>query len=122
MTARRWLLGWVLFALVCAQSLGFVHRVAHGAVNWGAPEAHAADSAQPRHATAAGWIDGLFSHDKTGLGCRLFDGAGQCGAAPHAAPLAQPLPAAVLALPFFAAALPLARPSPFQARAPPASR
>lgn len=120
MTARRLLLGWVLFALVCAQSLGFVHRVAHGATG---AEVHAAGTTRDLAAPAAkGWVESLFAHDKTGLGCKLFDGLGQCGAAPHAAPLALPLAAAAFTLPFATAPPALARPTPFEARAPPVSR
>ena len=117
MAARRLLLGWVLFALVCAQSLGLMHRVVHGvAGNPPAAEAHAPAAA------IGGWTEALFAHDKAGLGCKLFDGLGQCGAAPQATQLMQPLPAAAVALVAVAAAVPHARPSSFEARAPPVSR
>jgi hypothetical protein len=123
MNARRLLLGWVLFALVCAQSLGFMHRVAHGAgASWGAAEAHAGTARDAASPSATGWIDGLFAHDTTGLGCKLFDGLGQCGVAPHAAPLAVPLAAVAFTLPFANAPPVQARPTPFEARAPPVSR
>lgn len=123
MTARRLLLGWVLFALVCAQSLGLLHRVAHGATaGSGAAEVHAVTTRDLAAPAAKGWIEALFAHDKSGLGCKLFDGLGQCGAAPNAAALSLPLAAAAFTLPFATAPPAQARPTPFEARAPPVSR
>ena len=122
MTARRWVLGWFLFALVCAQALGLVHRVTHlPAPAAASASLEAVHATEPVSAARAGWVHALFAHEDE-FGCRLFDGVGQCGA---------PLAAPVLSLPLLPATAPLpARTdgvvrrwtSAFLARAPPASR
>ena len=122
MTARRWVLGWVLFALVCAQALGLVHRVTHLPAAAAASVATASADAGHLPAQArADWVHALFAHEDE-FGCRLFDGVGQCGA-PLVAPLAS--------LPLLPAAAPLPSErddfvqrwtSPFLARGPPAPR
>ena len=124
MTARRWCLAWVLIALVCAQALGFMHRVVH------APRADAVAAQAHVHAAAdaaslaqvnAPWVGALFAgHDASS--CRVFDALG------HGIP---PLPVALPVLPVLSAGLGLAGStaefidsclSPFQARGPPAPR
>lgn len=118
MQARRWLLAWVLFALVCAQALGLVHGVAHPrAAAAPALEAYAQDAGEAHHDS---WTAALFpTHSDEG--CRLLDGIGQ--ALPLPPVLAAPvlLPAGTLAaLPagaFFAC-----RTVAFEARGPPAPR
>ena len=109
MTARRWCLGWVLFAQVCAQGLAFMHRVVH------APVARAEAPA------AAAWTVALFgAHDDAS--CRLLDASGTC------APPSSPPPGALLPLPagelppFLYASFVESRGAPFEARAPPVSR
>lgn len=117
MTARRWSLAWVLFALLCAQTLGFMHRVAHvpGATPPAAVFQEQAKSPQ------AGWLKSLFAHADD-HGCRLLDGAGQCGAPlPPAAELPR-LPVAQAAFALAAFAFVQRWPAHFQARAPPLSR
>lgn len=114
MTARRWCLAWVLTALVCAQALGFMHRVVH------TPPAVAAAAEAHEHA-GANWVATLFAaHDAPG--CRLFDAMGHCGL-----PLATALPV----FPVLSAGLGLlsvpsgfidSSVAPFQARGPPDSR
>jgi hypothetical protein len=126
MNTRRWLLGWLLFALVGAQALGFMHRVTHGP--------HTAGAAALAHATAlgeqhgpgasqrAGWTADLFAGHADDSGCRLFDAVGHDGM-----PL-PPIAAVVLRLAcsgpadFATASFAARRLAPFQARAPPLSR
>lgn len=119
MAARRWLLVAVLFALACAQALGFMHRVAHPPAGAGITIEHAIAIHADAH--QAGWLEALFAHTDE-HGCRLFDGVGQCGAPSQAVPGTPPLPAALVLLPFLAAAFVERAPAAFNARAPPASR
>lgn len=95
--AQRWCLAWLLAALVCAQALGFMHRIVH-AGHGGHPAragAQAQAHAEPHgHALAAddragapgGWIAALFSAHADESGCRLFDGVGQPALSLPAAP------------------------------------
>ena len=119
MSTRRWLLAWLLFALVGAQALGFMHRVTHGP--------HAAGAAALVHTHAAGeqragWTADLFAGHADDSGCRLFDAVGHDGV-----PL-PPFAAVVLHLAcsepagFATATFAARRSAPFQARAPPLSR
>ena len=122
MTMRRAVIGWFLFALVCAQSFGLLHRVAH------LPQAHAATLALPvagaeRPATlteAAGWLHALFPHDGES-GCRLFDGVGQCGTPTHPSNSTAQLPPAAPPLLLAQAGIHQRRLAPFLARGPPGS-
>lgn len=127
MIARRWLLGWVLVALVAAQGLGFMHRVAH------APHADWQPAGAPAHAPGApgndaavhdpaGWLAALFATHGTDSSCRLYDAVGHDSL---------PLPPALAAVAVLAAGgeLPCAATrfiqngtAPFQARGPPVSR
>lgn len=124
MTLRRWCLAWVLFALVCAQALGFMHRVAHGP-QAALPALHgpAAQAQQESPAPApAGWIEALFAGHGDESGCRLFDAV-----APDVLPLPAALavlslPVAVGALHWASAVLPRRCAAPFQARGPPPGR
>lgn len=114
MAARKCLLGWVLCALVCAQALGFMHRVVH------LPHAAGVDVHAPGEPRPPGWASDLFSGHADDSGCRLFDAIGH----------GMPLPSLPAALPVVAAAEPvrcattafLARATAaFHARAPPLS-
>ena len=109
MTVRRWCLGWVLFALVCAQGLAFMHRVVH------VPGARAETPAP------AAWTVALFgAHDDSS--CRLLDASGTCAPpAPPPSVALPPLPAVELP-PFLYASFVEVRGAPFEARAPPVSR
>lgn len=124
MAARRWLLGWVLVALVCAQALGFMHRVVHTPA--GIPHAHAAAEADAHphdgHGAPAGWIADLFAAHDDASGCRLYDGVGQDSALLPAL-LALPChgPAAAL-LPFLAGEFLARWAALYDARGPPFSR
>jgi hypothetical protein len=127
MSARRWLLGWVLFALVAAQVLGFMHRVAH------TPQAAWEPVGVEAHATAASdrgvsehghgdWLAALFAAHGTDSSCRLYDAVGHDSL---------PLPPALAAVPVLAAGAVLhcaatefiqSWTAPFHARGPPVSR
>lgn len=118
MQARRWLLVWVLFALVCAQALGLVHGVAHPrAAAAPALEAYAQDAREAQHGS---WTAALFpAHSDEG--CRLLDGIGQALPLPPALAALVLLPAGTLpALP--AGAFVGCRTVAFEARGPPVSR
>lgn len=124
MVARRWWLAGVLLALVCAQALGLLHRVAHAAGAGGLelhPAAHGQQANDADTIHDANWFEALFAHTDE-HGCRLFDGVAQCGAAPHPAAALPRLPAALAPVSFLVAAFVERAPAPFQARAPPASR
>lgn len=123
MKARRAVLGWLLFAMVCAQALGLLHRVAHLPAGHAAAWAHASPGAEQRQpaAQAANWTHALFAHADE-AGCRLLDGLGHCGTPVHAPDLAPPLAPAAQSLLFADAGPVERRPSPFLARGPPLSR
>lgn len=72
-TGRHLLPAFLLaLALVLAQTLGLLHRVAHEGAP-GAALAAAAAQADPVH----GWLTSLFGgHDEQTPECRLFDGLG----------------------------------------------
>ena len=128
MGLRRWVLGWLLCALVGAQVLGFMHRVAH-VPEPAAPAAAALPQAGQAHAAHAhadlvhgtGWLADLFRHVDE-HGCRLLDGLAQ-SCAPLPVLASPPLLPAVGAL-FAGAAVQAVPgwPAPFHARAPPSSR
>lgn len=122
-SVRRCCLSAVLVAVVLAQLLGFVHRVAHagGAAGSEAVSSAAAAAGEPASGTPAGARPGaLFAHDEAS--CRAFDGAGlQAGVPYHpcapaavgaTAPEAHPCAAEFVAR----------RVTPFDARGPPFPR
>lgn len=76
MDARRGLLGWVLVALLGAQLLGLLHRVAHAPL--AAPPASQQRAGEP---SPQGGVAALFpTHDAPE--CRLFDAVGPDNACP----------------------------------------
>jgi hypothetical protein len=129
MRARHWCLGWVLFALVCAQALGFMHRAAHlpdaadAVLGLSARADGHEEQRGSAHAwqTADSWLADLFAHGDA-PDCRLFDGMGQCGPPSHGTPAAPPLPAALAAMRWLPAPFVNGAPAPFEARAPPVFR
>jgi len=95
MTLRRGLIWFVLFALVAAQALGLMHRVAHGGHIESVPgvvalHADADGDADSGH----GWLAQLFAGHDDESGCRIYDQLGQSGflTAPAAVPLPLLLP------------------------------
>ena len=122
MKARRAVLGWVLFAMVCAQALGLLHRVTHLPVHAATPVPVAVGAEQSHSAAqAANWALALFAHDDES-GCRLLDGVGQCATPLHAPAMAAPLAPAAQPLLFADAGPSERRASHFLARGPPLSR
>lgn len=124
-SVRRWLLGWVLVALLGAQALGHLHRVAH-AQGGSAPHAHgqqgaASEPADPAEAGAA-WVTALFAAHEDYSGCLSFDAVSHGGMAPPAAAAAPALPALQEGVPPVPARLASCASAPFEARAPPVSR
>lgn len=123
MIMRRAVIGWFLFALVCAQSVGLLHRVAHlppgAAAVLASPVTAAEQPAGKVH--AASWLHTLFPHEDE-LGCRLFDGVGQCGTPLHAPALATLQAPAAHLLPWAQPSLHERQTAPYLARAPPNSR
>ncbi|HEX2547546.1 MAG TPA: hypothetical protein VHL79_21865 [Ramlibacter sp.] len=118
MAARRWLLAWVLIALLGAQALGLMHRVVHGAR--GGPAQELAWEAGTSGEAASG-VAGLFRGHDDG-GCRLYDAIGHDLlplAAVFVAPFLPPADAHASLRRTFLAACTTA---PFQARGPPVSR
>ena len=80
-----WLL---LFALIAAQTLGLLHRVAHP-THVGAEVfvgAALEESTSPR-----GWLQDLFTGHDRDSGCVLFDGLNASGVAPELPSLALPV-------------------------------
>ena len=75
MALRRRLLWLILFALVAAQTLGLVHRIAHGgnigAVNF--------VSATQSHLTGGNWSDALKAGHADDVTCHVFDQASPGG-------------------------------------------
>jgi hypothetical protein len=127
MNARRWLLGWVLVALVAAQALGFMHRVAHAPqAGWGSAGAQAHAPAAPDHDIAThdrdGWLAALFAAHISDSSCRLYDAVGHDSLPLPAPPAALPVLAAGDILRCVAAAFIQSWTAPFHARGPPVSR
>ena len=122
MTMRRAVIGWFLFALVCAQSSGLLHRIAHLPQSPAAALAVPLAAAEPpgNAAKAAGWLHALFPHDAES-GCRLFDGVSQCGTPPHASDSTAQLPPAAPPLLLAQAGIHQRQLAPFLARGPPGS-
>jgi hypothetical protein len=120
-SVRRWLLGWVLVALLGAQALGHMHRVAH-ADGGSAPDAHAQEGATPGAPAGAGWFSALFAGHDDYSGCLSFDAVSHGGMAPPAGAAAPALPAVHEGVPHVPAAIPRCASAPFEARAPPLSR
>jgi hypothetical protein len=95
MVLRRRLLWLLLVALVAAQTLGLVHRVAHGGHAAPAPGLSVQDT-NPGEAGGR-WLVNLFGdHDDNS--CRVFDQLGQGGFLPAlpAVPLPVILPSFIL--------------------------
>ncbi|HSV47443.1 MAG TPA: hypothetical protein VLJ58_16760 [Ramlibacter sp.] len=119
--SARWV-ACLLVAMLLAQALGLMHRVAHGGplAAVAAAQSQAAAKAAPPQAGTHAWVGGLFAgHDDTS--CRLYDLLHHPGVAPEPpAPLAA-LPSGAQppgAAPAFVLA---ARDGFFQARAPPSA-
>ena len=113
--SRRWLLAWVLLAVLAAQSLGVMHRVAHAAgASHGVAHAQAGDA--PASAETAG-VGALFAAHGDEA-CRLFDAVGH-GVASAAASVPPVQPSATPWLSPAQARFTQCRSAPFQARAPP---
>jgi hypothetical protein len=122
MTMRRAVIGWFLFALVCAQSIGLLHRATHlptgAAAVLSSPVTDAAQPVDQVH--AANWLHALFAHQDDS-GCRLFDGVGQCGTPPHASDPVTALPPAAPLPTWAQVSLHERQTAPYLARAPPDS-
>lgn len=86
--SRRWLVAFVLVALVCAQALGLAHRVAHTPHEASEPRtAHTAALHHEHHHGEIersninnasqdhelGWLERLFSQHHDENDCRLYD-------------------------------------------------
>lgn len=118
-SVRRCCLSALLAAVVLAQLLGFVHRVAHA--GGAAVSSAAAAAGEPASGTPVGaWPGALFAHDEAS--CRVFDGAGlQAGVPYHPCAPAAVGATASEAHPC-AAEFVARRVVPFDARGPPFSR
>lgn len=113
---------WLLvFALLAVQTLGLVHRVAHGPRQ---DLARHGVQAEPVHAHvhAHGMLDGLFTGHGSDGDCRLYDQLSQGDplGAVAAVPLPLLLPATLFA--YFQGEALARRAALFEARAPPALR
>ncbi|MBI2771833.1 MAG: hypothetical protein HYX47_19580 [Burkholderiales bacterium] len=112
---RRWL-WWLIAALVAAQTLGLVHRIAHSSPTAFASAAPAASD------SGHGWLASLFTGHDDDSGCRVYD---QLGHADGIAPLAAIAPAMAVALfllPFFQGEALARWAALFEARGPPQPR
>lgn len=112
----------LVFALLFAQALGFVHRSVHGleAAGTALPTIASRQAAGLAEAAHGGWAQ-AFDHDAGGSECRLFDAVGHDAVQPCllALPVAIPPPAFVAVL----AGESLARwAAMFDARGPPPAR
>jgi hypothetical protein len=118
--ARDWCLAGLLFALVCVQGLGFVHRILHApGAAWAAGPAHAQAADDEARSDA---FAGLFSAHDNDSGCRLYDGVGhQVFALPAALVVCALLPAQDR-LRLLAGEFAARRAAFFEARGPPLSR
>lgn len=121
MTQRRGLLWLVLVALIAAQTLGLMHRVAHhsGANASAAPiAAHAAEGERGHH---DGPLAGLFStHEEPS--CPLYDQLGQGGVIPVLPGVPLPLVQAAFVLRWFQGEFLARWVALFDARGPPSVR
>jgi hypothetical protein len=123
MALRRGWLWLVLFALLAAQTLGFVHRIVHG------PQAalsHAVH-AQHSHSHAAGdsghgLIAPLFSGHGDVSDCRLYDQLGNGQAMPSVPAVLPPLMVPLFVLQFFQGEAVARWAALFDARGPPSVR
>jgi hypothetical protein len=70
MASRRVLLWLIACALIAAQALGFMHRIAH--LPHQQPDHHHARAAASGH-EAASWLQQLFEAHADDSTCRLFD-------------------------------------------------
>ncbi|MCJ0762298.1 hypothetical protein [Variovorax terrae] len=111
---------WVFSALLLAQTLGFVHQLAHphnglGVAVWKQPAGQPADAGRA-------WLERLFSGHDRDSACRLYDQAGHADAL-HSVP-ALVVPAVLFALvPILSAGQIIARTAaPLEARGPPSVR
>lgn len=117
MTARRGWLAFLLFALLTAQTLGLVHRVAHS------PLQHASvatASVVAVGATPSGWRALFFTHSDE-AGCLLFDQLCHGGSFGVQGAMVPPLVAALFLLPRLAGQALARRAALFDARGPPLS-
>jgi len=124
MLKRRVLFGLLALALLLAQALALMHRVAH-APHGAAVSAHRADAVLEQHHEhehdEPGWLAALFAHEGGDPGCRVLDSLGHdaiaCPPALHA-PTAVPAFILSLSLGEFLAR----RAALFEARGPPVLR
>jgi hypothetical protein len=119
-TARTWWLVALLFALVCVQGLGFVHRIVHApGAAWTSVQP---DARSVGNAGRGSWVVALFSAHDDESGCRLYDGVGQqVFALPAAVVVCAILPASER-LRLLAGEFVARRAALFEARGPPLSR
>jgi hypothetical protein len=130
MLPRRVLFGLLALALLLAQALALMHRVAHApqlqaGVQRPAAAAlehdhHVHDGHDPGH-EADGWLAALFAHEGGDPGCRVLDSLG------HDAMTCPPALQAAAAVPAFLLSFSLGeflarRAALFEARGPPAAR
>jgi hypothetical protein len=113
MGLRRFGLGFLLFALLAAQTLGLLHRVVHFP--------HATASLQPTSESRS-WAPSLFAAHGDDASCRLFDQLTHGDAAPALAVTAPALVAAFFLLPFFQGEALARWATLFDARGPPLPR
>jgi hypothetical protein len=94
----QWRVLLVLLALVCAQALGFMHRVAHEGHVGGSAHGEALHGAHQAgvdvqvgagdSSSAEGWLQALFALHENETDCRLYDGVGpQALACPAVTPV-----------------------------------
>ena len=84
MVLRRLLLWLLLFALLAAQTLGLLHRVAH-APDFAAQSQVAAWHVQASDDKPQGWMQSLFGAHGDESGCLLFDQLSHGGCLPSVA-------------------------------------
>lgn len=99
---RRFLFGWLVLALLLAQTLGLMHGQLHPSAQRLA-HAHADAprvAAQPK-APSGDWADKLFDGHQSDTDCRMFDQLSHGDAAPALPLLTLPLPVAAAFLDFF---------------------
>jgi hypothetical protein len=116
MAVRRGLLGLVLLALVMAQTLGLMHRVAHHS---GAEQP--ASLAALHDGDDHGWLAGLFSsHEESG--CPVYDQLGHGATLPELRALPLPLVPAAFILQWFQGEVLARWAALYDARGPPSVR
>ena len=97
------------FALLLAQTLGFMHGLTHGLTHGAVKyaEKHAQHGAahldfhdHQEHSGQGNWLESLFSSHDGEHDCRLYDQASHASAAPAVAPVTLPavLPSPVVAI------------------------